>query len=37
MGFGSSASVRFSVCRDSGCIEAGFFDILGGSAEMPWQ
>ena len=37
-GIGTSAHVQFSVCKDSGeCTEAGFFDILGGSAEMPWK
>ena len=37
-GFGTSAHVEFSVCPEGGeCTEAGFFDILGGSVEMPWQ
>ena len=37
-GFGSSAHVEFSICTEgSDCSAAGFFDILGGSAEMPWM
>ena len=37
-GFGTSAHVVFSVCTDDGnCTEAGDFNVLGGSAEMPWR
>nr|AYD59981.1 hemocyanin type 2 [Haliotis discus hannai] len=36
-GFGDSASVDFQVCRpDSTCQDAGYFTVLGGSAEMAW-
>nr|CAH10287.1 hemocyanin isoform 2 [Nucula nucleus] len=37
-GFGRSAHVSFSVCDDHhSCHSAGSFDVLGGSAEMPWR
>ena len=37
-GFGKSADVDFEVC-DSGnnCKAGGYFSVLGGSQEMPWQ
>nr|WCA44164.1 hemocyanin [Crepidula fornicata] len=37
-GIGQSAHASFSVCKANGeCTAAGDFDILGGSAEMPWR
>ncbi|XP_059155818.1 hemocyanin 2-like [Physella acuta] len=38
-GFGSSAYVSFDICKIKVkfCFTAGYFTILGGSAEMPWQ
>ncbi|KAK7476001.1 hypothetical protein BaRGS_00032768, partial [Batillaria attramentaria] len=37
-GLGTSAHVEFSVCDESGaCTAAGDFNVLGGSAEMPWS
>ncbi|KAL8560793.1 hypothetical protein ACOMHN_061828 [Nucella lapillus] len=37
-GFGSSAHVAFSVCKEGGeCTDAGFFDVLGGQLEMHWK
>ncbi|KAK7090872.1 hypothetical protein V1264_010615 [Littorina saxatilis] len=37
-GIGTSAHVSFSVCaHGTDCEEAGSFDVLGGSAEMPWR
>nr|ANE23704.1 hemocyanin type 1 [Haliotis rubra] len=36
-GFGTSATVSFEICRvDHTCEKAGYFTVLGGSAEMPW-
>lgn len=37
-GFGESGSLNFKICpKDKDCFEGGYFTILGGSAEMPWQ
>nr|KAG5713118.1 hypothetical protein BaRGS_007645 [Batillaria attramentaria] len=37
-GIGTSAHVEFDVCSESNvCTAAGDFNILGGSAEMPWK
>nr|AGX25261.1 mega-hemocyanin [Melanoides tuberculata] len=37
-GIGTSAHVEFTICNEAGvCTTAGDFDILGGSAEMPWS
>nr|DAZ89886.1 TPA_exp: hemocyanin 1 [Littorina saxatilis] len=37
-GFGTSAHVEFAVCNEEGtCTPAGDFNVLGGSAEMPWR
>ncbi|KAK7482853.1 hypothetical protein BaRGS_00025886, partial [Batillaria attramentaria] len=37
-GIGTSAHVEFSVCTPAGvCTQAGDFNILGGSSEMPWS
>lgn len=36
-GFGTSATVTLKICRDDyTCENAGYFTVLGGSAEMPW-
>nr|WGL47534.1 hemocyanin 1 [Physella acuta] len=37
-GFGESGSLNFNICpKAKACFDGGYFTILGGSAEMPWQ
>lgn len=37
-GIQTTATVTFSACAPSGnCVDAGFFYVLGGTAEMPWR
>ncbi|XP_012938877.2 hemocyanin 2 [Aplysia californica] len=36
-GFGSSAFVNFDIVSNGKSFEGGYFTVLGGSAEMPWQ
>ncbi|BFZ14533.1 hypothetical protein BsWGS_17572 [Bradybaena similaris] len=36
-GLGTSARVDFEICSQGKCFDAGYFTILGGSAEMPWH
>nr|P83040.1 RecName: Full=Hemocyanin type 2 unit e; AltName: Full=RtH2-e [Rapana venosa] len=37
-GIGTSAHLDFSICKiDGECTHAGYFDVLGGSLETPWQ
>ncbi|XP_035826072.1 hemocyanin 2 [Aplysia californica] len=38
-GFGSSAMVTFDICTKGmeSCFQGGYFTVLGGAAEMPWQ
>nr|AYO86691.1 hemocyanin 1 [Lymnaea stagnalis] len=36
-GFKKSALVDFDICANGNCFPGGYFTVLGGSAEMPWQ